>query len=78
MDKKYIIDFDENGVINWVGVYTEEGLIYGKEIVDKDNATSYMKQMREINSKFGDFFVEYFNHNYNVLNKNMFLIRTTK
>ena len=33
MDKKYIIDFDSKGLINWIGVYTSEGLIYGKEIV---------------------------------------------
>ena len=73
MDKKYIIDFDENGLINWVGVYTTEGLIYGKEIVDKDNHTSYLRQMRELNSKFGDFFKEYFNRNYTIIDRNMFI-----
>ena len=59
MDKKYIIDLDSKGLINYVGINTPEGLVI-KKITDQDDATKYMNQMREINNEYGHFFRNYF------------------
>ena len=59
MDKKYIIDLDRDGLINYVGINTPEGLVV-KKITDKHDATKYMNQMREINKEYGHFFRNYF------------------
>lgn len=53
---KYIINANANGRINLVGVNTENGfeLI---EIKDNQNATNYIKELQEINKRYGgDFF----------------------
>lgn len=54
---KYIINANANGRINLVGVNTEKGfeLI---EIKDNQNPANYIKELQEINKKYGgDFFV---------------------
>ena len=53
---KYIINANANGRINLVGVNTEKGfeLI---EIKDNQNPTNYIKELQEINKKYGGDFI---------------------
>lgn len=71
MDKKYIIDLDSNGLINYVGINTPEGLVI-KKITDKEDATEYMKQMREIDKEYGFFFRSYFNRQCDIASTRFF------
>ena len=72
--EKYIINADENKRIKWVGVNTENGLEI-IEIKNTKNSKEYFKELNEINKKYGDFYTNYFDQNYEMKNARYFTKR---
>ena len=59
MKSKYIINLDNEGLIHFVGINVSDGLVI-KQIINQDDASKYMKQVKEINKEYGNFFRDYF------------------
>ena len=69
MDKKYIISADDNNMINWICVNTEEGpkII---NITDRNDKEKYMQQLNKIDKEYGDFYQHLFGKKCHIINQN--------